>query len=267
LITFHPVLGRRVISPMTAAQMKHMLEGVVLRGTGPKAILDGYSVAGKTGTAQKIDRETGKYSHHQHIASFSGFAPINNPAISILVVLDTPATYPLDQGGDVAAPVFARVAQQVLGYMNVPHDIPLLDKKRQLLRAKVRDEDVSEAAPDYIAEATEAINAPANVPFPQPSTNTVANVHSDQRTSSVIRPSPTPAPAGLPRSSGTVVLDVSAGVFVPDFHGKPLRAALEEAQSAGLELEISGSGVGQEQSPQAGSKIMPGGHVSVRFGR
>jgi beta-lactam-binding protein with PASTA domain len=60
---------------------------------------------------------------------------------------------------------------------------------------------------------------------------------------------------------------VSAGVFVPDFHGKPLRAALEEAQSAGLELEISGSGVGQEQSPQAGSKIMPGGHVSVRFGR
>ena len=55
LIAFHPPMGRRVISPLTAAQMKHMMEGVVLRGTGKKAILDGYSSAGKTGTAQKID--------------------------------------------------------------------------------------------------------------------------------------------------------------------------------------------------------------------
>jgi cell division protein FtsI (penicillin-binding protein 3) len=268
LITFHPALGRRVVSPMTAAQMKHMLEGVVLGGTGPKAILDGYSVAGKTGTAQKIDPETGRYSHRQHIASFSGFAPVNNPAVSILVVLDTPATYPRDQGGDVAAPVFARVAQQVLGYMNVPHDVPLVDKKRQLLRAKARDEDVSEAAPDYIAESVEPASAPA--PAVQPS---VAKTQND--------PAAKPTPAARERSApaapvltaaavplrGTVVLDTGGGVLVPDFHGKPLRAALEEAQSAGIELEISGSGVGQEQSPQAGSKIMPGGHVVVRFGR
>ncbi|MGB8130078.1 MAG: penicillin-binding protein 2, partial [Candidatus Angelobacter sp.] len=72
LIAFHPPMGRRVISPLTAAQMKHMMEGVVLRGTGKKAILDGYSSAGKTGTAQKIDA-SGKYSHRKHIASFAGF--------------------------------------------------------------------------------------------------------------------------------------------------------------------------------------------------
>ena len=66
---------------------------------------------------------------------------------------------------------------------------------------------------------------------------------------------------------GTVVLDVAGGVLVPDFHGKSLRTALEEADSAGLELEVSGSGVGQEQLPAAGSRIPPGGHVSVRFGR
>jgi hypothetical protein len=69
------------------------------------------------------------------------------------------------------------------------------------------------------------------------------------------------------QSRGTVVLDVAGGVLVPDFHGKSLRVALEEAESAGLELEVNGSGVGLDQSPAAGSRIPPGGHVSVRFGR
>jgi beta-lactam-binding protein with PASTA domain len=66
---------------------------------------------------------------------------------------------------------------------------------------------------------------------------------------------------------GTVVLDVAGGVQVPDFRGKSLRSALEEAESAGIELEVNGSGVGREQSPAAGSRIPPGGHVSVVFGR
>ena len=63
------------------------------------------------------------------------------------------------------------------------------------------------------------------------------------------------------------MLDVAGGVVVPDFTGKPLRAALEEAQALGIELEASGSGVGRTQSPAPGSKIPHGGHVSVRFGR
>jgi 2-phospho-L-lactate guanylyltransferase (CobY/MobA/RfbA family) len=69
------------------------------------------------------------------------------------------------------------------------------------------------------------------------------------------------------QARGTVVLDVAGGVLVPDFLGKSLRTALEEAESAGIELEVSGSGVGREQSPAAGSRVPPGGHVSVRFGR
>src|ERR1051326_5888819 len=160
LIEFHPPLGRRVISPLTAAEMKHMMEGVVLRGTGKKAILDGYSSAGKTGTAQKIDA-SGRYSHRQHIASFAGFAPVNNPAVTVLVVLDTPATYPRDQGGDVAAPVFSRVAQQVLAYMNVPHDVDLQDPKHLWARAHAKEDDVAEGAPDYIASQQGSADAPA----------------------------------------------------------------------------------------------------------
>src|SRR5437016_2651225 len=111
-IAFHPAQGKRVISTMTAAQMKQMMEGVVLSGTGKKAILNGYSSAGKTGTSQKVDPITGAYSHKKHVASFTGFAPVNNPAVSVLVILDTPVG-PQD-GGMVAAPVFSRITQQVL---------------------------------------------------------------------------------------------------------------------------------------------------------
>ena len=114
---------RRVIKETTAATMRRMLEGVVLNGTGKLARLDGYTSAGKTGTAQKFDIATGHYSAHNLIASFVGFAPINTPAVTILVQLDSPAG--AHEGGQVAAPVFKRIAQQVLAYMDVPHDIPV----------------------------------------------------------------------------------------------------------------------------------------------
>jgi cell division protein FtsI (penicillin-binding protein 3) len=281
LIEFHPPLGRRVISPFTAAEMKHMMEGVVLRGTGPKAILDGYSSAGKTGTAQKIDA-TGHYSHREHIASFAGFAPVNNPAITVLVVLDHPATYPRDQGGDVAAPVFSRVAQQVLAYMNVPHDVDLRDPKHLWARKHANDADSFEAAPDYIASqqgnsdsaaaaptpaatasaahSTE-LNSVAMMSKPVSQSETAANAN---HTAATVAPQTNSKPE-QPR--GTVVLDVAGGVLVPDFKGKSLRAALEEAEAAGIELEVSGSGIGQTQAPIAGSRIPPGGHVAVAFGR
>ena len=79
-----------MISPLTAAQMKQMLQGVVLHGTGRKAILEGYSSAGKTGTAQKVDPATGAYSKTKYVASFAGFAPINDPKISVAVILGPP---------------------------------------------------------------------------------------------------------------------------------------------------------------------------------
>lgn len=280
LIAFHPGVGRRVISTVTAVQLKRMLEGVILHGTGPKAILDGYSAAGKTGTAQKTDPTTGRYSKSQYIASFTGFAPINNPAITVLVILDSPSVGS-HEGGMAAAPVFSRVAQQVLGYLNVPHDIELLDhtRREQMLRAKASHKDVSEGAPDYIAQETEP-SQPTNDPAPSP--HATAN---EKRTdaAAIVKPSP-PTQAASPAMSsvqpvprmiaaassptnGTVVLDVGGGVVVPDFRGKGVRSALEEAEAAGLELEITGSGVGQEQSPAAGEKIPPGGHVMVKFGR
>src|SRR5579885_490311 len=114
---------RRVIRAETAATLRTLMEGVVLHGTGTRARLDGWTAAGKTGSAQKIDPATGRYSRTQLIASFTGFAPINSPAIAVLVSLDSPVGE--HEGGQVAAPVFKRVAEQVLAYLNVSRDVPV----------------------------------------------------------------------------------------------------------------------------------------------
>jgi cell division protein FtsI (penicillin-binding protein 3) len=108
---------------MTAAVMRKLMEGVVLNGTGRPAQLDGYSAGGKTGTAQKIDVVTHRYSKTDYVASFVGIAPVNNPAITVAVVIDSPkGDY---YGTATAAPVFRDVAQQVLEYLGVPHDTEL----------------------------------------------------------------------------------------------------------------------------------------------
>ncbi|PYX90366.1 MAG: penicillin-binding protein, partial [Acidobacteria bacterium] len=160
-VVFHPGQQHRVISTLTAAEMKRMLEGVVLYGTGKRAILDGYTSAGKTGTAQKIDPHSGTYSRTNYIASFAGFAPINNPAISVEVILDSPQGE--HEGGSAAAPVFARVAQQTLEYLNVPHDAEINERRRQLLRASVKPEETNDSSPDRLGDAAAiAESEPAN---------------------------------------------------------------------------------------------------------
>jgi cell division protein FtsI/penicillin-binding protein 2 len=97
--------GRRVITKRTAAQLRKMLEGVVsVGGTGSAAAIDGYTLAGKTGTANKVDEATGTYSESRYIASFVGFAPADKPRLLVTVMVDEPqgAIY----GGTVAAPAF-----------------------------------------------------------------------------------------------------------------------------------------------------------------
>src|SRR6267142_5750484 len=268
MVAFHPAQEKRVISPMTAAQMKHMLEGVVLNGTGRKAVLNGYTVAGKTGTSQKIDPATGTYSHVRHVASFAGFAPVNTPALTVMVVLDAPVG-PQD-GGLVAAPVFSRITQQVLAYLNVPHDLDFQDQKQFMMRAQVNPNDLAEGSPDVLSLEAIAPEPPQqSVPQPaQPQPTLVAAVTPGPVGTTQPVPAPPPS-SSLPTANarGTVILDVGGGVVVPDFSGKPLRAALEQAQAVGLELEVTGSGVARAQSPPPGARVPQSGHVSVRFGR
>ena len=112
--------SHRVVSAETARMLRRMMEEVTLKGTARKAQLEGYTAAGKTGTAQKIDPRTHAYSQTKYVASFVGFAPLENPAAVIIVVIDE--AIGLHQGGQVAAPVFAEIANQVLPYLNVTPD-------------------------------------------------------------------------------------------------------------------------------------------------
>ena len=111
-----PDPGTTVISESTAQTMRQILQGVVERGTAKLGRLEGYSAAGKTGTAQKV--ENGRYSHSKFIASFIGFAPVEKPRLVMVVVFDQP--HPAYFGGVVSAPVFKKIAERVLRYWEVP---------------------------------------------------------------------------------------------------------------------------------------------------
>ena len=113
---FSPQVSNRVISPESAQRVRAILTGVVDNGTGKLAAIEGVKVAGKTGTAQKLDPD-GRYSHNKFVGSFIGFAPADNPVIAVCVVVDEP--HPYYYGGVVCAPAFKRVVTDVLNYLEV----------------------------------------------------------------------------------------------------------------------------------------------------
>ena len=115
---FKPKKIRRVISEKASLQMVEILKSVVKNGTGKTAALEGFDVAGKTGTAQKYDASTQSYSSTEFMSSFIGFAPADSPRLVILVMIDNPKG--LNWGGVVAAPVFQQIAKKALRYLNVP---------------------------------------------------------------------------------------------------------------------------------------------------
>ncbi len=121
-----PTIVRQVISPKTAQTMRDILEKVVLSGTGRRAATESFTTAGKTGTAQKVDPGIKGYSKDKYIASFVGFAPVKDPYIVVYVQVDEPRIKPY-HGGTWAAPIFSRITDRTLKYMNVAPDkvIPL----------------------------------------------------------------------------------------------------------------------------------------------
>jgi cell division protein FtsI (penicillin-binding protein 3) len=299
-VAFQPVAGTRVISSLTAAQMRQMLQGVVLHGTGRKAILEGYTSAGKTGTGQKVDPATGAYSKTKYVASFAGFAPINNPQIAVVVILDSAVG--LHQGGQVSAPVFQRIVQQVLEYWHVPHDVELPASRQVLLaRRNLPDSNLDESSPDHLGASLDIADAavdpgvnPSSSPtlaLSKPATISSQIVPAAQKQQEAMPPegaplkpsfglsgnvnaaasnpsNPNAAEAPAKSTGSTVVLDVEeGGIEVPSFLGKNVRSALEAAQDAGLDLDAIGSGTAREQSPQPGAHVAAGARVTVRFGR
>jgi cell division protein FtsI (penicillin-binding protein 3) len=273
-----PASAHRVVSTLAAAQMRKMMEGVVLFGTGKSAQLNGYSSGGKTGTAQKIDPVTHTYSKTMHIASFTGFAPVNNPVIAVAVVIDSPkgAYY----GAEVSAPVFAEVAQQVLEYLGVQHDIDL----RPAATASKKEPPVAEDDSSAQGETIQALYAAANdLPSDDPlraapaTTTSAAPTDHAPNPASGSGPGVSPAPASAttvqqpktnPAPAANAVVIANAGQLrVPTLTGLPVRKVIEQAGIAGLEVVITGNGTAREQVPAPGAMVSPGTKIVVRCER
>jgi cell division protein FtsI/penicillin-binding protein 2 len=281
-----PLGAHRVISEMAAAEMRKMMEDVVLYGSGKPAQLNGYSAGGKTGTAQKIDPETHRYSKTVHIASFVGIAPVNNPAIAIAVVIDNPkgASY---YGTAVSAPVFGDVAQQVLEYLGIPHDIPIQPANVELVKKKeapVPEDDATEDQTN-VNQLFAAVNdLPADDPLrePQPA-ELPEGVDAFAPTADIGNLKPVSSGPAQPQTEAqraaestdntplkpTAPVTISSGppLRVPSLVGLPMRQLIESSASAGLDVQIVGDGTAREQAPAAGTMVPAGTRIVVRCSR
>jgi cell division protein FtsI/penicillin-binding protein 2 len=227
---------RRVIGAQVATSLRGMLEGVTLSGTAKRAQLDGYSAAGKTGTAQKIDPRTKAYSATKHVASFVGFAPLSNPRVAIIVVIDEPAgAY---HGGDVAAPVFREVAELILPGLDVEPDIEL------------------KSTPQLIAQVPE-------------DPEKAAKLREEQEKAEQERRATMPTVGINGGRGGEVVYAIGTknAMLMPDLRGRSVRDVARTCQQLGLQVEARGEGKVFKQSPAAGTEISSGQTIYVDFGR
>jgi cell division protein FtsI (penicillin-binding protein 3) len=218
----------RLMSPRTAEAVADAFEGVVLRGTGKRAALEGYRAAGKTGTAQKI--VGGRYSDSKYVSSFIGFAPLPQPKITILVQIDEPRGS--HYGGDVSAPCFQKIAQEALLLLQIPADPSLPIPKIAPLMADAGSE-------DYLPNATPV------QPIAMPET---AQADED--------------------SKETITIEVGGDLIViPDFRGLAKRKVLDRCVDLGIRLQANGSGVAVNQWPLPGARIPQGSTCSVTFAK
>jgi cell division protein FtsI (penicillin-binding protein 3) len=223
---------RRALKPETTAALRKMFEGVTLHGTARKAQLDGYTAAGKTGTAQKIDPRTHKYSTTKYIGSFVGFAPVNNPALVIIVVIDEPqGAY---HGGDVAAPVFQEIAEQILPELNVTPDQEF----------KPGSELKAQAFGPSPQQVKEELQSEREATLPK-----VARDFGSQTREVVFTPA------------------TKRAALMPDLRGQSVRDVVRMCAQLGLRLEARGEGYATRQIPAAGSEVDPGQAVRVDFNR
>src|SRR3984893_8390742 len=232
---------KRVIRPETAATLRQLMEGVVLNGTGALARLDGWTAAGKTGSAQKIDPATGRDAPTNLIASFTGFAPITNPAVTILVSIDSPVG--LHEGGPVAAPIFKRIAEQVLPYLEVPRNVPL---NPRLIQAAYKRQSANDGTALEDFTATDFTGQPDEL---QTDSNEAASKELNQSLPEVM-----------------MLAEEGGEITVPDFSGKTMRDVTEMCLHLGLEPMLVGSNLATEQTPAVGAKVRRGAKVAVQFG-
>jgi cell division protein FtsI (penicillin-binding protein 3) len=233
----HP-MPVQVLKPETVMTMRGMMRRVVTdeHGTGHRLHVIGYSLAGKTGTAQIYDYEHKVYTHRYN-ASFLGFAPANNPAVVIIVTVSG-TTGAAGFGGSAAGPAFVRLMQAAMNRLGIVRDVPeeideLMAKKAKTTAAKPTSNE--EADVDMVAELT--------TPFSAEEMKTA--VDQDE----------------------VVAVTDGTAPKAPNFVGKTVRDVMQEATATGIEVDMLGDGLARAQNPPAGALLTPGEHIRVRFQR
>jgi penicillin-binding protein 2B len=233
---FEPKVVSQVISEQTAKQVTEYLEQVVSDqkiGTGKNAYIDGYRVAGKTGTAQKVV-SGGKYSKDTYVISFAGYAPVEDPKILVVIIADEPdlgGDYKL--GGQVAAPAFKDIVSQSLQYMGVGFSKGRLEVKQEQAASAIKAPDLSGMTPSDAKNIVVGSNG---------------HVEVLGKGSKIIDQFPK---AGAEMSEGQQIyalLQPQEELSMPDLKGKSLRAAMEMCAFVGVSCTTSGEGYVAEQS-------------------
>ena len=252
---FDETMIRQVISKHTSEEMRKIMEATVSEGSGKTAYIPGYSVGGKTGTAQKV---VGKgYSSDLYVASFVGVAPIDDPRLAVLAIVDEPRGIS-HYGSVVATPIAKEVLEESLRYLDIKpkyteEEAEVLVKE-DVIVPEVRNMSVREASQilienklDYVTDMEFNGDGDAIVidMFPKP------NAKVPEKSIIML----------YTRANG----DMSEKVIVPDLKGKTIREVNTILNAKGLKLKITGSGLSYSQMPEAGTEVDVGTIVGVEF--
>ncbi|MDP2859700.1 MAG: penicillin-binding transpeptidase domain-containing protein, partial [Bacillota bacterium] len=243
---------RQVISKQSAAEMRGALEKVIEEGTGKGAQVEGYNLAGKTGTAQKV--VNGRIAEGKYIASFVGFGPSESPRVVTLVFIDEPAgAY---YGGVIAAPVFAAVMGDVLRYLEVP--------RQTVANSQTPASAVAVAVPDVINMTLDQARKKMES----------AGLSLKVQTQGKVVAKQVPSPGSLTPKGSMVVVEMGPAevtgqdgklVLVPKLAGLTMREAAGVLSTFDLRIAATGSGVATSQQPAAGTYCHAGAVVTVKF--
>lgn len=249
-----PTVVREILSEKVADDLCMILEGEVTQGTGLNAYIEGYRVAGKTGTAQKVS-PTGGYMANEYVASFIGFAPADNPRLLGIVVVDAPQGYPY-YGGWVAAPALREIFRDSLRYLGVPLYMP-------------EDSETEKSQPKQMV-VPDVINLPLS--------EAITMINQRGFKAKVIGDGnivwqQVPKPQTRLNSGSEITIHLSAfeqgdedgEVTIPDLTGKSMKEAAKILSDLGLHLLPEGYGLAFQQSPEPGRVVTRGSSIKVKF--
>ncbi|WP_241420994.1 penicillin-binding transpeptidase domain-containing protein [Candidatus Contubernalis alkaliaceticus] len=242
-----PEIIRQVLAPETSEQVTWIMETVVQEGSGLNAYIEGYQIAGKTGTAQKVG--DGRYLAGKNIMSFVGFVPADDPQILLFIAVDEPKRGPM-WASQIAAPIFRNMMVDILNYLNIPQ------------QAAEEQEVRTVSVPDMVGMTIDEASAGVN------NEGLILKIVGEGDVIARQTPKPgalVPIQTNILVYVGEETMEDSEEVLVPDLQGKTLREAGEILSWMGLKLYPVGTGIAVKQEPAAGFKVNVGSTVTVEF--